>query len=271
MPSSRPSGFEERYRLYIDESGDHVYRQMAAPAHRFLCLLGCWFKNPDYIEFHESLEALKRRHFAHHPDDPVILHREDIINARREFRMLQDTATREAFDADLLETVHTARFTVVAVVIDKYELWRRLGEAAPHPYNIGLAFLLQRYVGYLNRISRIGDVMAESRGGTEDRRLADEFSRLYEEGTQYLPARSVQQALSSRSLKLKQKVANISGLQLSDLLGHPVKQWVLRRKGITAESPAPFSDRLMQAVEPKMNRHFSQGRVEGYGFVFYPK
>jgi len=72
---SRPSGFEDRYRLYLDESGDHVFRETKEIAHRFLCLLGCWFQNPDYIQFHEALESFKDRHFHQHPDSPVILHR----------------------------------------------------------------------------------------------------------------------------------------------------------------------------------------------------
>ena|SRR3990172_6004129 len=86
---SRPSKFEDRYRLYLDESGDHVFRETTETAHRFLCLLGCWFQNPAYVQFHEALERLKERHFHHHPDNPVVLHREDIINARRVFKTMK--------------------------------------------------------------------------------------------------------------------------------------------------------------------------------------
>jgi len=64
-----------------------------------------------------------------------------------------------------------AEFLCVAVVIDKVELRNDYGDAAAHPYHIGLSFLLQRYAGYLIHISRRGDVMGESRGGTEDRLL----------------------------------------------------------------------------------------------------
>ncbi|MGA2867087.1 MAG: hypothetical protein ABSF95_21635 [Verrucomicrobiota bacterium] len=47
--TNRPSTFEERYRLYLDESGDHVFNHLEKPSHRFLCLLGCWFRNPEYL------------------------------------------------------------------------------------------------------------------------------------------------------------------------------------------------------------------------------
>jgi len=73
----RPSGFDERYRLYLDESGDHVFRDLDKPQHRFLCLMGCWFHNVDYLSFHDALANLKARYFPHHPDEPIILHRED--------------------------------------------------------------------------------------------------------------------------------------------------------------------------------------------------
>src|SRR3989304_6218306 len=131
---SRPSGFEDRYRLYLDESGDHVYRQMADLPHRFLCLLGCWFRNPDYLHFHEALEDLKAQHLPHHPDEPVVLHREDMLNARRAFKALRDESRRAVFDADLIGVIAEANFTVVAVVIDKHEIWKNYGEAALHPY-----------------------------------------------------------------------------------------------------------------------------------------
>lgn len=80
-----------------------------------------------------------------------------------------------------------------------------------------------------------------------------------------------QSALSSRELKLKAKTANIAGLQLADLLCHPVKQWVLQKNGFYNEALAPFSVQLMEIVERKFNRQLYDGRLEGYGYVLYPK
>lgn len=180
--SPRPSSFEYRYRLYLDESGDHVYRQTQKLPHRFLCLLGCWFQNPAYLEFHRALEALKQEHLPYHPDNPVVLHREDMINARRAFKVLRDPDKRAAFDADLLQVIRAADFRMVGVVIDKAMLQARYNETAGHPYHIGLGFLLQRYAGYLNHINRVGDVMAEARGGKEDRLLKDSYRFVYNRG-----------------------------------------------------------------------------------------
>jgi hypothetical protein len=218
---ARPSKFEDRYRVYLDESGDHVFRETEELAHRYLCLLGCWFRNPDYLKFHEAIEALKSEYLPHHPDDPVILHREDMINARKAFKNLRDAAKRAKFDDALLGVIKAAEFKVVAVVIDKRELRRAHGTAAAHPYHLGLGFLLQRFAGYLNHINRVGDILGESRGGREDRLLKESYSRVFERGVWMTRSEVFQSALTSSELKLKPKSANISGLQLGTCLGIP--------------------------------------------------
>jgi hypothetical protein len=269
--ASRPNKFEDRYRLYLDESGDHVFREITDPAHRFLCLLGCWFRNPDYLQFHTALEDFKTRYLPHHPDEPVILHREDMVNARQAFKILRDETKRNQFDGELLQLIREADFRVVAVVIDKAVLRVAHGDAAAHPYHLGLGFVLQRNAGYLNHVNRVGDVMAEARGGKEDRLLEESYIRVYSRGVWVTPGNYFQSALSSRELKLKQKHANISGLQLADLLGHPVKQWILQRYKLIDQELGVFAQRLIQVVEPKFNRHLYDGRLEGYGIVLYPQ
>jgi hypothetical protein len=44
-----------------------------------------------------------------------------------------------------------------------------------------------RYVRWLSGRQACGDVMAESRGAKEDRRLKDSFERVYERGSDYVP------------------------------------------------------------------------------------
>jgi hypothetical protein len=268
---ARPSDFGDRFRLYLDESGDHVFRDVMEPAHRFLCLLGCWFRNPDYLKFHEALEGLKSGLLPHHPDEPVVLHREDMLNARKGFKALRDPAKRREWDEGLVRVIAGAEFKIVAVVIDKQALRKAYGETAAHPYHLGLGFLLQRYAGFLNHINRTGDLMAESRGGVEDRLLKESYSRVYQRGVWQTHANSFQAALTSCELKLKNKQANISGLQLADLLGHPVKQWVLRNHGLLEGEMAPFAQRVLQTLEGKFNQQLYNGRIEGYGTVLFPK
>jgi hypothetical protein len=261
---------DQRYRLYLDESGDHVYRHLAEERHRYLCLLGCWFRADAYQEFHARLEALKQKHVPHSPDEPVILHREDIINCRGPFWRLREEQARQAFDDDLVGLIEQARFTVVAVVVDKATLQSKYPTPA-HPYHLAMGFMLQRYCGYLNHVNRRGDVMAEARGGREDRKLKESYSSLLERGAWCSKPRFFQQALTSRELKVRPKSANIAGLQLADLLAHPVRYGVLWRGKLVADDPRPFAGRLLVAVEQKYNRHLYDGRVDGYGIVLFPK
>ena len=100
--------------------------------------------------------------------------------------------------------------------------------------------------------------------------LKESYSRVFQRGVWMTRTEVFQSALTSSELKLKPKSANISGLQLADLLGHPVKQWVLNHFGHAPEDLAPFAQRLMGVIEPKFNRQLYDGRVEGYGMVLYP-
>ncbi len=263
--------FNERFRLYIDESGDHVFKCADQIPHRFLCLFGTWFKNPEYLRFHAELEALKHKYLHHHPDEPVILHREDMPRARKAFKTLMYESVRKAWDDELLALIAKTEFTCAAVVIDKLSLLNTFQKAAGHPYHIGLGFLLQRFAGYLNHVNRHGDVMAESRGGEEDRRLKESYARTFKSGCWQFTADAFQRALTSKELKLKPKSANISGLQLSDILGYPAKQWVLRNYGFLENKASPFETELMKiVVAGKFNRRGGDGKIEGYGFVIYP-
>jgi hypothetical protein len=111
---------ERRYRIYIDESGDHTYNLLNDPAHRYLALLGVWFRQHDaYAVFADDLERFKRSIFGHRPDKPVILHRSAILNLKGPFGILQDPEIHAKFDAGLLEVVRRAQFTMICVIINK--------------------------------------------------------------------------------------------------------------------------------------------------------
>jgi len=112
--------------------------------------------------------------------------------------------------------------------------------------------------------------MAEVRGGAEDKLLKDSYERVFKQGVWMTNAQVFQSALTSNQLKLKSKSANVAGLQLADLLGHPVKQWALKRYDVLSDELAPFAQQLMKIVEPKFNRHLYKGQVTGYGKVIFP-
>lgn len=98
-PANPASPRRPLYRLYIDESGDHTYNRIDAVAHRYLALLGVWFQLGDeYNAFATDLERFKRSLFGQRPDNPVVLHRSEIINRKGAFGILCDKEKRERFD-----------------------------------------------------------------------------------------------------------------------------------------------------------------------------
>lgn len=164
--------------LYIDESGNHTHKDIEEPARRYLGLTGCFVEGEVYrTQFYPAFEALKQAHFPHSPDEPVILHRNDLINRRGPFWRLRDPENERRFNEDLLQFLTDQDYLLITVVIDKKTHIERYGDAAYHPYHYYLAALLERYCGFLNRFNAQGDVVAESRGGTEDRQLGAAYRR----------------------------------------------------------------------------------------------
>lgn len=212
----------KRYRIYIDESGDHTYHKVDNPEKRYLGLTGCIIETEKYrVSFYPRFEELKQRHFPHNPDEPVIFHRKDIINRIGPFWRLQDSEREKAFNEDLLSFFGEMEYTIITVVINKKTHIDRYKESAYHPYHYCLGAILERYCGFLHFHNAKGDVLAESRGGSEDKQLKEAYRGIYNSGTQYRPPQFFHSVLTSKEIKIKPKIANIAGLQLSDLLAYP--------------------------------------------------
>lgn len=239
-------------RLYVDESGDHTYRNLDDWTRRYLGLTGIAIESEYYrSEFQPKLEALKQAHFPHSPDEPLILHREDLYNKRHTFGVLADATRNAAWERDLIAFVQAASFRLFTVVLDKKAHRDRYGDSAIHPYHLCLTFLLERYRGVLMFVKGKGDVMAESRGAKEDMALKQVYQEVWERGTFYIPRQEFQKVLTSKELKVRKKEHNIAGLQLADLLAHPSKVYILSSRGKIPLTGSSFGARLAQAFRGK--------------------
>ena len=244
-----------KYRIYIDEVGNPDLESSDNPNHRFLSLTGVILEL-GYVQnvLHSQMEELKTEFFSSHPDDPVILHRKELVNAKSPFEVLRDPTVKNRFDHKLLALMKSWDYTVISVCLDKkgqketYKRWRY------DPYHYCLAVLLERFVLYLERVNASGDVIAESRGGKEDRRLKDSFARLWRQGTEFIDSDQFQKHLTSKQLKVKTKANNISGLQLADLLAHPSRNEILKENGHWDRAIAPFAQRIIQVLQNKYDR-----------------
>ena len=202
-----------KYRLYIDETGNSNLKDSDNPNQRFFSLTGVIVSLTHVRDkMHPEMEALKRLYFASHPDEPVILHRKELVNQRNPFQALKEPTVRDAFDRDFLTHLREWEYSVVTVCMDKKARAETYGSAQIDPYLHCMGVLLEEFACWLNHRKVIGDVMAEARGNKEDKRLMKEFRDLWEKGTQSVESSQFQRLLTSRELKVKLKTANIMGL-----------------------------------------------------------
>jgi hypothetical protein len=255
-----------KYRIYIDEVGNADMGSSANENHRFLSLTGI-IVDLDHVatRIHPEMEALKRKYFTSHPDEPVIFHRAEMVNAKHPFEALKDAAIKTAFDGELLSLLERWDYRVITVCIDKkkhqetYKVWRF------DPYHYCLAVLMERFVFFLDGVDAKGDAMAESRGGKEDRRLKDSFENLVTTGSDFLTSDRFMARLTSKQLKVKSKHNNIAGLQLADLIAHPSRGEILEQQNLLGRPVAPFATRVIAILQHK---YYQQGtRVFGKKFI----
>jgi hypothetical protein len=200
----------------------------------------------------------------------VVLHRRDIIDRKPPFHILNNAQTREQFDAALMQLLAHASYRVFTVVIDKkehssrYKVWRF------HPYHYCLTVLLERYVQWLDRMNLVGDALAESRGKKENIQLENAYKYLYRNGTDHVPAAQFQKRLSSKEVKVQPKTANVTGLQMVDLIANPsCRDLICQKTGVAMT--APYGTRVIAIL--KKNKYLKSpalGKIEGWGTKWLP-
>ncbi|MEW6412516.1 MAG: DUF3800 domain-containing protein [Candidatus Zixiibacteriota bacterium] len=256
-----------KYRMYVDETGTHDLRRFTSDNERYLSLTGVII-DLEHVRtvIHPQLERLKCHAFGQHPDEPIILHRTEISRAKPPFQSLKDKNVRDGFDSRLLRLLSDWQYRVITICLDKmnhvstYATWRY------HPYHYCLAILLERYVFFLQEMRSTGDVLAESRGGKEDKKLKESFSRLWRQGTDYVDRERIQNVLTSKQLKVKPKSNNIAGLQLADILAQPSRNEILREQGLLSNPPTPFALSITGILQTKYYQ--KEGKITGCGKKF---
>ena len=252
------------FRIYIDEVGNIDLKNSDNPNHRFLSLTGV-IVDLEYIKnvISPEMEELKSKYFNSHPDEPVVLHRKEMLNRRGPFLVLRNDNARADFDRELLRVLKKWEYRVITVCLDKkkhrdqYTVWLH------HPYHYCLLMILERYVWFLEQHNAIGDAMAESRGGKEDRKLKEAFNRIWNSGSDYIDSGRIQAVLRSRQLRVKPKANNIAGLQLADMIAHPSRNEILKENDIEIR----LGDFAKKVIRLLKNKYYQkEGRVFGKKF-----
>jgi hypothetical protein len=260
------------HRLFIDEIGNSDLDGAALdPNIRFLALTGV-IAIRDHHEriLRPRIEGLKGVFPSHSTDDPVVLHRRDIMRREGRFNTLRDDGVKAAFDAELLDLIDKCPYLAITVQIDKkahletYSVWRF------DPYHYCLRCLIERYALYLKRHQVQGDVVIEPRYKKADKKVKTSFERIYREGTENIPAPMMQAHLLSKDIGFFEKKHNVAGLQLADILAHPSARYMrFQRDGIP--QPDDFGSRIAQIL---VDKHYVRNPhtrcIEGYGTKWLP-
>jgi len=261
----------KKYRIYIDEVGNPDLKNSEDLNHRFLCLSGVIF-NLEYVSksFQPQLEKLKVKYFEHHPDEPLIFHRKELISKEGKFRILKDPELEKSFNQDLLNLLQGWDFKIISSIIDKKEFCDLYLSWQKDPYHLCLDAILERYRLFLKMNKTVGDVMIESRGGKEDLRLKKSFRDLMDNGTAFLNPLDFKGYLTSKELKIKNKTANIAGLQLADLLAHCVRRFAFDKIWDIRENKKTFSDEILDTLLNHQKFFSYKTKIIGYGVKRLP-
>lgn len=215
------SHFSE-YIIFADESGDHGMTSIN-PENPVFVLAFCIFKKADYSSIvKQAITQLKFDFWGH---DLAILHSHEIRRAKGEFAFLFNEEVRRIFLNALHETIKNIPFSIVATAIDK-RLHKNNKTNPDNPYLIALEFCLEyayRFLESEKQLKQLTHIIVESRGKVEDQDLESAFMRISDQacshGEQY-----------PFDIKFASKKTNSSGLQIADLVAHPIAKHVIKAK-----------------------------------------
>lgn len=258
-----------KYRLYIDESGALGYSSKPLNEQnfkeRYLSLTGIIVEDQDNENILQPEMLNIRRLFTDDPDTLPILHRDEICKKEGLFIKLNDADFKTRYTKALESLIDGLPFKIITIVVDKAAHKEKYGAASMNPYHYSIDLLLERYVKYLQPNKSTGDVMIEARGKKEDRLLQQEYTRFYTIGTYYIPASAIQNKLTSKKIKVKDKKLGIAGLQLADSLSLPSKLDVLKTyKVINKDLVENYTKILISKIQSKYHKN-GYGTVIGVG------
>jgi hypothetical protein len=241
--------------LFLDESGDHNL-SVIDPQYP-LFVLGGIIVDKAYAEgeMETELRAFKRDLFGR---EDIVLHTADITRNRLGFERMQEPAFRAEFYQKLNALMRRLRYQVVACAIRKDEHLRAYGVAALDPYLMSLDILVERFCMEIGDVAGGGMIVAERRGPTLDHQLELAWLNLKVQGTRFMQAKAIESRVLG--MNLRDKDANLAGLQLADLVVTPVGRFV-QGKPVRED---------FEIVKSKFRRN-RLGQYEGYGLVVLPR
>ena len=240
------------FTIYVDESGDHSLESINPEYPLFVLTFSLAAKVDYQTQIAPKVVGFKHRWFGH---EAVILHAHEIRKEKGDFKFLFDRKVREQFLNDLTGLMDQLPFTLIASAIDKQRLNHQYSEP-DNPYNIAMRFCLERAFYFLQEqgeADTLTHVLVESRGRKEDADLELSFRRICDGAN----------ALGKRlpfEVVFVDKKQNLPGLQLADLVCHPIGRHLLKPEQ---------KNRAYDVIDKKFRRS-GGGKLEGYGLKTFP-
>lgn len=261
----------KRFRLFFDETGNgDLHAADKSPNERYLSVTGIVVRQDHHDRYvTRRLNLLKANLLGATAENPIILHRRDIMRQEGPFKPLRNEHIRKEFDARLAAIIAEVIAVAFTVSIDKLEHKTRYTVWQHSPYHYVMECLVERFVKWLEKYDRVGDVMGEARDPTHDKQLRRSYSRLYQKGNTYHTAAQFQARLTTGELKLVAKRADVAGVQLADVLAHPAHR-ALKFAQLKEPLPDDYGTFLARILERySYDRHPERG-VPGFGTKWLP-
>lgn len=205
------------YIAFLDECGDHSFTKLD-PEFPIFLLCMVVIARTVYIErVIPAVPAFKLRWFDH---EGVSLHSYEIRQCRGPFAFLRNPMHRDAFLSELSILMASISFTTFVAAIHKPNHVLRFGARATNPNELALQFNLERLAHFVMTLGT-GEIplVAEARGGNEDRDLEVAYLRFLTHGNSDTDAKHL--AVLGNTLSFERKDRNIAGLQIADLVAYP--------------------------------------------------
>lgn len=239
---------QSRFVAFFDECGDHSMEKIDKDFPLFVLALVVMERAAYRDQALAEFNRFKLRYFNH---EGINLHSRDIRLATGPFSLLLNPTVRPQFMAGLSDTMERLPFTLFISAIHKQAHQQQRGGDAENPYELALAFTLERLVHFLDAAGETHlPIVAEARGKREDNSLEKVFYRIMARGTETVNAEQFKRL--DCPLSFQSKKNNIIGVQIADLCAHPCARHIL--------NPA----RTNRAFEVAKKHIYSAGAVSGW-------
>lgn len=207
---------------FLDESGDHSLIHIDDQFPVFVLAAIIIPINYYRSTINTQINQLKLKYWGHHD---VVLHSRDIRKSKGLFDILLNPYTRAAFIADLNNIMSSLDYKVIAAAIKKDDLVDAY-KYPYSPYDLTLEFIMERINMSFNGTHSRVKLLAESRDTKLDKELLQVYSQLTKHGNKYLSGPEFLQHIDG--LEFIKKASNENGLQLADLVAHPIARKVIK-------------------------------------------